>query len=199
MVSSFEEDLPHHWFEHAEQYAIETARHKAMDVAKVCAAQRDKPPVDLIISADTVSDPSLKQQLMSPTGHHVPRATCCTRQVLLLYYVCYCHETLVEVCCLQLCDHELSCLAYSDMLHRLVCVQTQTFVETAFGTLLTCCRLLTPQIVEHAGYILEKPEDVTHARKMLQRWVTSTAGHDCISWSQHYLGQSFFTCPAALT
>lgn len=76
VVSSFSEDLPHHHFEHAEHYAVETARHKAMDVARICAAQKDKPPVDLIISADT--------------------------------------------------------------------------------------------IVEHDGYILEKPDDVSHARKMLQ-------------------------------
>eukprot|EP00878_Enallax_costatus_P034478 GHUV01038231.1.p1 GENE.GHUV01038231.1~~GHUV01038231.1.p1 ORF type:complete len:145 (+),score=15.90 GHUV01038231.1:229-663(+) len=81
VVSSFQEDLPHHHFEHAEQYAVETARHKALDVARLCAAQKDKPPVDIIISADT--------------------------------------------------------------------------------------------IVEHDGYILEKPEDVSHARKMLQRY----AGH----------------------
>lgn len=55
MVSSFEETLPHHWFENAADYAVETARHKALDVAAVCAAQKNKPPVDLIISADTVS------------------------------------------------------------------------------------------------------------------------------------------------
>jgi hypothetical protein len=56
VVSSFEETLPHHWFENAADYAVETARHKALDVAKVCAAaQNGKPPVDLIISADTVS------------------------------------------------------------------------------------------------------------------------------------------------
>jgi septum formation protein len=55
VVSSFEETLPHHWFENAADYAVETARHKALDVAKVCAAQNGKAPVDLIISADTVS------------------------------------------------------------------------------------------------------------------------------------------------
>jgi predicted house-cleaning NTP pyrophosphatase (Maf/HAM1 superfamily) len=55
VVSSFEETLPHHWFEDAADYAVETARHKALDVAKVCAAQNGKAPVDLIISADTVS------------------------------------------------------------------------------------------------------------------------------------------------
>lgn len=61
MVSSFQEDLPHHQFEHAEQYAVETARHKAMDVARLCAAQQDKPPVDLIISADTVRPQTAEQ------------------------------------------------------------------------------------------------------------------------------------------
>jgi septum formation protein len=55
VVSSFEETLPHHHFENAADYAVETARHKALDVAKVCAAQNGKAPVDLIISADTVS------------------------------------------------------------------------------------------------------------------------------------------------
>eukprot|EP00882_Tetradesmus_deserticola_P027460 GHRQ01030406.1.p1 GENE.GHRQ01030406.1~~GHRQ01030406.1.p1 ORF type:complete len:111 (+),score=28.75 GHRQ01030406.1:145-477(+) len=54
VVSSFEETLPHHYFENAADYAVETARQKALDVAKVCAAQKGKPPVDLIISADTV-------------------------------------------------------------------------------------------------------------------------------------------------
>jgi septum formation protein len=55
IVSTFEEDLPKHHFDNAAEYAVETARHKAMDVARMCAAQTDKPPVDLIISADTVS------------------------------------------------------------------------------------------------------------------------------------------------
>jgi predicted house-cleaning NTP pyrophosphatase (Maf/HAM1 superfamily) len=54
IVSTFEEDLPKHHFDNAADYAIETARHKAMDVARMGAAQTDKPPVDLIISADTV-------------------------------------------------------------------------------------------------------------------------------------------------
>lgn len=54
MVSSFEEDLPHHHFEHAEEYAVETARHKAMDVARLCADQEAWPIVELIIAADTV-------------------------------------------------------------------------------------------------------------------------------------------------
>lgn len=55
IVSTFEEDLPKHHFDNAAEYAVETARHKAMDVARMCAAQTGKPPVDLIISADTVS------------------------------------------------------------------------------------------------------------------------------------------------
>jgi hypothetical protein len=57
IVSTFEEDLPKHHFDNAAEYAVETARHKAMDVARLCAAQAQagKPPVDLIISADTVS------------------------------------------------------------------------------------------------------------------------------------------------
>lgn len=55
IVSSFEETLPHHWFENAADYAVETAKHKALDVAQVVAAQQGTPPVDLIISADTVS------------------------------------------------------------------------------------------------------------------------------------------------
>jgi len=55
IVSTFEEDLPKHHFDNAAEYAVETARHKALDVARMCAAQTDKPPVDLIISADTVS------------------------------------------------------------------------------------------------------------------------------------------------
>lgn len=57
IVSSFEETLPHHWFENAADYAVETAKHKALDVAQVVAAQQGAPPVDLIISADTVSPP----------------------------------------------------------------------------------------------------------------------------------------------
>jgi predicted house-cleaning NTP pyrophosphatase (Maf/HAM1 superfamily) len=54
IVSTFEEDLHKQHFDNAAEYAIETARHKAMDVVRMCAAQPDKPPVDLIISADTV-------------------------------------------------------------------------------------------------------------------------------------------------
>lgn len=56
IVSTFEEDLPKHHFDNAAEYAVETARHKALDVARMCAAQTGKPAVDLIISADTVSE-----------------------------------------------------------------------------------------------------------------------------------------------
>ncbi|GBG00454.1 hypothetical protein Rsub_13163 [Raphidocelis subcapitata] len=55
-VSTFEETLPHDDFTRAEHYALETARHKAMDVVHILGLQA-KPgdrPVDLIISADTV-------------------------------------------------------------------------------------------------------------------------------------------------
>jgi predicted house-cleaning NTP pyrophosphatase (Maf/HAM1 superfamily) len=31
------------------------------------------------------------------------------------------------------------------------------------------------QIVEHGGYILEKPDDVSHARKMLERCAAAAA------------------------
>jgi septum formation protein len=55
LVSSFEETLPHDAFPNAADYAIETARHKALDVAKL-ASTLPGPPVDLIISADTVSE-----------------------------------------------------------------------------------------------------------------------------------------------
>jgi hypothetical protein len=75
IVSSFEEDLPKHHFDNAADYAIETARHKALDVARLLAAAASaaadggavrassngsgsssskQQPVDLIISADTV-------------------------------------------------------------------------------------------------------------------------------------------------
>jgi hypothetical protein len=36
--------------------------------------------------------------------------------------------------------------------------------------LLVLCSVYA-QIVEHNGYILEKPDDVEHARKVLERWV----------------------------
>jgi septum formation protein len=52
-VSTFEEDLSHSSFPAAADYAVETARHKAVDVARICAS-RPGPPVSLIISADTV-------------------------------------------------------------------------------------------------------------------------------------------------
>lgn len=55
-VSTFEETLPHDRFPKADAYAVETARHKAMDVAHILELQRREgdAPVDLIISADTV-------------------------------------------------------------------------------------------------------------------------------------------------
>jgi predicted house-cleaning NTP pyrophosphatase (Maf/HAM1 superfamily) len=55
ITSKFEETLPHSAFPTAAQYAVETARQKALDVAQAIKAQPG-PPVDLIISADTVSD-----------------------------------------------------------------------------------------------------------------------------------------------
>lgn len=39
IVSTFEEDLPKHHFDNAAEYAVETARHKAMDVARMCAGR----------------------------------------------------------------------------------------------------------------------------------------------------------------
>lgn len=53
MVSSFEETLPHDAFPGAAEYAVETARHKAMDIGALCC-RPGQPRVDLIISADTV-------------------------------------------------------------------------------------------------------------------------------------------------
>ncbi|KAG2430909.1 hypothetical protein HXX76_009881 [Chlamydomonas incerta] len=49
LVSSFDEKLPKERFAGGGEYALETARHKALDVAGLVAE-----PVDLIISADTV-------------------------------------------------------------------------------------------------------------------------------------------------
>jgi hypothetical protein len=37
------------------------------------------------------------------------------------------------------------------------------------------CHCCAVQIVEHGGYILEKPDDVTHARKMLERCAAAAA------------------------
>lgn len=54
VVSTFEEDLSHSSFPAAADYAVETARHKAVDVARICAKKGGDRPVDLIISADTV-------------------------------------------------------------------------------------------------------------------------------------------------
>ncbi|KAG2495953.1 hypothetical protein HYH03_005883 [Edaphochlamys debaryana] len=61
MVSTFEETLPKHRFSYGGEYALETARHKALDVAAMCAQPGPgevggAPPraVDMIISADTV-------------------------------------------------------------------------------------------------------------------------------------------------
>ncbi|KAG2445016.1 hypothetical protein HYH02_008884 [Chlamydomonas schloesseri] len=49
LVSSFDEKLPKDRFPGGGEYALETARHKALDVAGLVSE-----PVDLIISADTV-------------------------------------------------------------------------------------------------------------------------------------------------
>ncbi|KAI8464164.1 MAG: inosine triphosphate pyrophosphatase-like protein [Monoraphidium minutum] len=55
-VSTFDELLPHGEFKRADHYAIETARHKAMDVMHILSlnGKPEDKPVDLIISADTV-------------------------------------------------------------------------------------------------------------------------------------------------
>lgn len=54
VVSDFDENLPKDKFRNGAAYAMETARMKALDVAKVCAKQGGA-AVDMIISADTVS------------------------------------------------------------------------------------------------------------------------------------------------
>jgi hypothetical protein len=41
-VSTFEETLPHDDFTRAEHYAVETARHKAMDVVHILEMNRKK-------------------------------------------------------------------------------------------------------------------------------------------------------------
>lgn len=53
IVSSFDEKLPKEQFPAAADYALETARHKALDVARICA-EPETPATDLIISSDTV-------------------------------------------------------------------------------------------------------------------------------------------------
>ena len=52
MPSGFAEDLPKSEFNTPSEFAIETARHKAVDVWNVCTST-DTPP-DLVIAADTV-------------------------------------------------------------------------------------------------------------------------------------------------
>lgn len=57
LVSSFDEKLPKDRFPNAAAYALETARHKALDVMQVAAVGQGgqaAPQVDLVISADTV-------------------------------------------------------------------------------------------------------------------------------------------------
>ncbi|GIL78144.1 hypothetical protein Vretimale_7515 [Volvox reticuliferus] len=65
LVSRFDEKLPKDRFPSGAEYALETARHKALDVAAMVEEQRQQQdlegqghpthiPVDLIISADTV-------------------------------------------------------------------------------------------------------------------------------------------------
>ncbi|GLC47019.1 hypothetical protein PLESTB_001723400 [Pleodorina starrii] len=57
LVSRFDEKLPKDRFPSGAEYALETARHKALDVAAMVSEQQQQqhgPPVDLIISADTV-------------------------------------------------------------------------------------------------------------------------------------------------
>jgi hypothetical protein len=124
---------------------VETARHKALDVARIVAAQaaaaaaaggsdvgsssssssRVRPPVDLIISADTVSGGGGGARRFN---HWSGGCSACR---------CHAHTY-----------------------HRLT-VRIELLTELQ--------PIKEQQIVEHDGYILEKPDDVEHARKMLQR------------------------------
>ncbi|EFJ40081.1 hypothetical protein VOLCADRAFT_69999 [Volvox carteri f. nagariensis] len=54
IASRFDEKLPKDRFPSGAEYALETARHKALDVAAMGKQMQNPPLVDLIISADTV-------------------------------------------------------------------------------------------------------------------------------------------------
>lgn len=108
LVSSFDEKLPHDRFKVAAEYAVETARHKALDVAAV-VSRAGGPPADLIISSDTIVEHGGKilekpadaedafRTIKSLSGQrHQVWPDCC-------FFACVGYEVLCKLACLLAC------------------------------------------------------------------------------------------------
>lgn len=161
VVSNFDETLPHDQFPQAADYAVETARQKALDVARICAALTPEAPADLIISADTVSDlHSLLARLLA------------WRHVLLHgTTLCACMSWDVKACSMQ-CDQSTTM-----RIHQSTSCYTSPHAlpgcpsyHLATLSIMPLLHVHVSQVVEHDGLILEKPDDADHAYRMLKRW-----------------------------